>query len=169
MSTFPAPCCRNKGPSAARQKNPGTTPLPRATSPRRDVPAMTDVALLQRQARVVVRHTLCLGLGERDPATLVIAHLALVEAGCSDVPTQVRTERRLQQHDRNTTDLIAIRVHSRYHLLDHLSDDRRLERMEAGILAIVQTGAPVVLHHRLDKLARSAADIQARCVGVRTG
>src|SRR5258705_12987843 len=120
---------------------------------------MTDVTLFQRRARVIVRHTLCLGLGERDPATLVITHLALMETGCSNVPTQVRTERCLQQHDRNTTDLVAIPVHSRYHLLDHLSDDRRLERMEARVLAIVQTGAPVVLHHRLDKLTRSAADI----------
>src|SRR5215813_11576629 len=68
----------------------------RGSLDRCDVPRVITVALLQGQARVTVGQTFGPRLGERNPATLVIAHLALVETACSDVPPQIGTEGRLE-------------------------------------------------------------------------
>ena len=62
---------------------------------RRHVPRMIAVALCQRKARIAGDHPLRQRLGERDPAALVIAHLALVKSRRGDVPAKIRAERRL--------------------------------------------------------------------------
>src|SRR6185295_18200130 len=64
------------------------------------------IALFERKARVAVDHPLGLGLRERNPATLVVAVLADVEAGSDHVPSQVRAERSHHQHDRDTAHFV---------------------------------------------------------------
>jgi hypothetical protein len=66
----------------------------RGSLDRSDVPGVITLALLQRQARVAVGQTLAPRLGKRNPAALVITHLALVKTACSDVPAQIGAERR---------------------------------------------------------------------------
>src|SRR5258706_15286979 len=88
---------------------------------------MISVALLERQPRVAARQALGLGLRERDHSTYVVTYLVLMErsrAAGSDVPTQIRPERRSEQHHRYSADLVAVAVHPRQQHLDHALDRR---------------------------------------------
>src|SRR5438445_11608051 len=91
------------------------------------VSVMGSVTLLQRQARVAPDQTFSEGVGERNPATRVVAYLALMESTRGDVPAQIRPERRLQKDDRDTANLIAVGIHSWHNLRQHSRDNRRLE------------------------------------------
>src|SRR5882672_4519531 len=98
---------------------------------RKDISRVSTVALLQRQARVAAGQTLGSCLGKRNPAALVVAHLALVETARGDVPAQISTERRLEQHHRHTAEFVAVFIRSRNLQWNDLLDDRRLEQMKA--------------------------------------
>src|SRR5262249_13762040 len=95
------------------------------------------VAFLQRQARVAAAQALGSCLGKRNPAALVVAHLALVETGCSDVPAQIGTEGRLEQHHRHAAEFVAVLIDARNTQWNYLFDNRRLKRMKSLVVAIV--------------------------------
>src|SRR6185503_5756630 len=83
------------------------------------------VALLQRQARLLTREALRLGLGEGNHAADIVAHLPSMESRRSDVPAEIRPERCIAQHSRYAAKLVPVGVDFRHHGLYHAVDRRR--------------------------------------------
>src|ERR1043166_7594316 len=120
----------------------------------RNVSRVIPIALLKRGARITRRQSLYPRGRKWNPAARVIAHLTPMEPGRRYVPTEVRTERRFQQHHRNAADLIAVGIDAGHDLLQNFSDVRWLEGVETRIFTVIETRAPIVLEHSLQELAR---------------
>src|SRR6185295_13595085 len=96
-----------------------------------DVAGVIAVALLERQARIVVRHPLRPRPRERHHPRSVVTDLSLVEPAGDDVPSEIRAEWRVTQDDRDAAKLVAVRVGAWHLRLEHVLDGRRDLRAHA--------------------------------------